>query len=63
MTNSKVMIQTNKGYLTRKSFTSEFSFTNNENFAYIFDNEEVAERIIDDLGLEKAKIRKFGEEY
>ena len=39
------IINKNKQYITRQSLTADFSFTSNNNFAYVFDNLNQAEAV------------------
>jgi len=39
------IINKNKEYITRKSLTDDFSFTDNNNFAYVYDNLNQAEAV------------------
>jgi len=53
-----IFVKNSEGnYLTRKSLTTNFSFTNNKNFAYIFDSEAQAQSVIQYLDVE-ANIEK-----
>lgn len=41
-----ILVKSNNQYVTKKNFNSDFSLTNNINFAYVFENTKQAEYFI-----------------
>jgi hypothetical protein len=50
-------IKTTQGYITVKPGQNKHSFTENINFAYIYDTEQQAQKTIDYLGIEAEIIK------
>lgn len=45
------MIKTAKGYVTRQGFEADYSFTQNKNFTYVFEELTHVEAVIKHLGI------------
>lgn len=58
LSNDGYCIKKGNLYLTRKSLSSNFSFTDNENFRYVFEDKKQAEQLAKEYG-GKAILNKF----